>query len=164
MVSADQIFAHVCADYLIQSDWMATEKTKRSLAAAIHALTYTVPFAFITRSPVALFLIAATHFLIDRWRLARYVCWLKNFIGSPWSAVEALAFVEWTATRILFGGRMPTEPIPAAVWNQYRRPWSECTATGYPDSRPAWLTVWLLIIADNSLHIGCNALAIRMFG
>jgi hypothetical protein len=34
------------------------------------------------------------------------------------------------------------------------------TATGYPDEVPAWLSVWLLIIADNTIHLICNGLAI----
>ncbi len=41
------------------------------------------------------------------------------------------------------------------------RPWAECTATGYAPDRPAWLTVWLMIIADNTLHIIINGLALR---
>ncbi len=35
------------------------------------------------------------------------------------------------------------------------------TSTGYPASSPAWLAVWLLIIADNILHIVINGLALR---
>ena len=118
MFTADQIVAHLVGDYLIQSHWMATEKTKQNLAAAAHAGTYTLPFALITQSLLALALIAGTHFLIDRYRLARFVVWLKN------------------------GARGPV------------------TATGYPADAPPWLSVWLLIIADNTLHLICNGLAI----
>lgn len=121
-LTADQILAHLVGDYIIQSDWMAAEKTKRSIAAVVHAVTYTVPFLFLTWSPAALAFIAGTHFVIDRWRLARYVCWAKNI---PW------------------------------------KPWADCAATGYPSDKPAWLAVWLLIIADNTLHLICNAAALR---
>lgn len=31
------------------------------------------------------------------------------------------------------------------------------TATGYPEDTPAWLAVWLLIAADNTLHLLINA-------
>ena len=31
---------------------------------------------------------------------------------------------------------------------------------GYPNSSPAWLTVWLMIIADNTLHLTINFIAI----
>ena len=118
MFTADQIVAHLVGDYILQSHWMATEKTKRSLAAAAHALAYTVPFLFITLEPLALMIIAASHFVIDRYRLARFVVWVKN------------------------GARGPV------------------TATGYPEEVPAWLSVWLLIIADNTIHILCNGAAI----
>jgi hypothetical protein len=103
---------------------MATQKTSRSIPALAHVLTYVLPFLIITQSIAALALIAGTHFVIDRWRLARFVVWAKNLIAPSAS-------------------RTP--------------PWSECTMTGYPPDRPAWLTVWLLIIADNILHIAINA-------
>lgn len=81
MITADQLVAHAVGDYIIQSDWMATEKTKQSLAAGVHAVTYALPFLLLTRSPWALAIVVVTHFVIDRWRLARFVCWAKNL---PW--------------------------------------------------------------------------------
>ena len=123
MITADQIVAHAIGDYLLQSDWMAQEKTKRTVAALAHVATYALPFVFLGASLPALAVIVGTHFVIDRWRLARYVVWVKNWLGP-------------------------------------NRPWSECAATGYPPDRPAWLTVWLLIIADNILHVLCNGLAL----
>lgn len=126
--TAGQLVAHLVGDYIIQSDRMALEKTRSSWWAALHALTYTLPFLCITRSPVALAVVACSHFVIDRWRLARFVCWAKNAIGGSYS------------------------------------PWSECEATGYHKDRPAWLAVWLLIIADNTLHIICNAAALTLAG
>jgi hypothetical protein len=123
MITADQLVAHAVGDYVLQSDWMATEKTKQNAAALAHAFAYTVPFLFLTQSPWALFVICWGHFVIDSWRLARYVVWAKNWLGP-------------------------------------NRPWRECTATGYPPDRPPWLTVWLLIIADNVLHVLCNGLAL----
>lgn len=123
MITADQLVAHAIGDYILQSDWMATEKTKQNLAAVVHALTYGIPFLFLSPSPLALAVIVGTHFVIDRFRLARYVVWAKNWLGP-------------------------------------NRPWSECVATGYPADRPAWLTVWLLIIADNVLHVMINGLAL----
>lgn len=123
MFTANQIVAHLVGDYILQSDWMANEKTKQSFAASVHAATYTLPFLFITQNIAALAFICGTHFLIDRFRLARYVVWLKN---GQWSS-----------------------PI---------------TATGYSDDKPAFLSVWLLIIADNTLHILCNGFAIYYFG
>jgi len=83
MITADQIAAHLVGDYILQSNWMATEKTKKSIAAAVHAVSYTIPFALITYNIYALMVISITHFVIDRFRLARYVVWLKNFLAPP---------------------------------------------------------------------------------
>jgi hypothetical protein len=35
------------------------------------------------------------------------------------------------------------------------------TATGYPDDTPPWLAFWLLIIADNTMHLLINTAALR---
>jgi len=127
MITADQIIAHMIGDYVLQSDWMAQEKTKRSLAAFAHVVTYVLPFLFLTQDPIVLATIVGTHFVIDRWRLARYVCWLKNLMAPKAS----------------------------------RSPWRECIGTGYHHDRPPWMAVWLLIIADNVLHIVINGVALR---
>ena len=60
---------------------MAREKTKRSLAAFVHSVFYILPFLFITQNPYTLAVIGGTHFVIDRWHLARHFAWLKN---RPW--------------------------------------------------------------------------------
>ena len=86
MFTADQLVAHAVGDYVLQSEWMATEKTKRSLAALAHALTYILPFLFLTQNPFTLAIIGGTHFVIDRWHLARYVAWAKN---RPWPGSAA---------------------------------------------------------------------------
>ena len=134
LFTADQIVAHLVGDYILQSHWMATEKTKQNFAAAIHAVCYTLPFLFITQSLAALAVICGTHFVIDRWRLARFVVWLKNW-----------PFQRYTFSDFFDGVDVELKPL---------------TATGYQDDVPAWLSVWLLIIADNTLHILCNGLAI----
>jgi hypothetical protein len=124
LITADQLLAHAIGDYVLQSDWMANEKTRRSVAALVHVVTYALPFLFLSPSPLALAVIVGTHFVIDRWRLARFVVWAKNWLGP-------------------------------------NRPWSECVATGYPAERPAWMAVWLLIIADNVIHVAINGAALR---
>lgn len=128
MITANQLVAHFVGDYILQSDWMANEKTKRSVAALAHVVTYALPFLLLNPSPAALAVIVGTHFVIDRWRLARYVVWAKNWI-APLSARPA--------------------------------PWAECQGTGYNPDRPPWMAVWLLIIADNTLHVLINGAALR---
>src|SRR5438477_5550079 len=120
----EQLLLHLIGDYLTQSDWMAINKVKRSLPALIHVTIYSFPFLLLTKSYNALFIIWFTHFLIDRFRLARYVVFIKNFIAP----------------------QFPT--------------WNDCKDTGYPNDRPSWLTVWLLIIADNILHLTINYIAL----
>lgn len=121
-ITADQILAHLVGDYLLQSHWMATEKTKSSTAATIHAATYTLVFLLLTTDWLALFFIYWTHYVVDHYRLARYVVWLKNGYA--------------------FRGDEPT-------------------STGYRADVPPWLSVWLLIIADNTIHLICNGIALK---
>jgi len=78
---AEQMLAHAVGDYVVQSHWMANGKTSGHVPAAAHAATYTLPFLRFTRSPWRLAVIGGTHFVIDRWRLARYVVWAKNQVA-----------------------------------------------------------------------------------
>jgi hypothetical protein len=125
----EQLLLHLFGDYLTQSDWMAQNKTKASWPAFCHAFLYSAPFLWLAWSApnttLAFAVILVTHFLIDRFRLARYIVFAKNFLGSPWPK------------------------------------WEDCRVTGYPSERPAWLAVWLLIIADNTMHLAINYSALR---
>lgn len=126
MIALWILLAHLVGDYLIQSDWMANEKTKRWWPAVAHGITYMIPYALITQSPIALAVIAGTHILIDHYRLARHVAWIKNQLA------------------------------PKA----FRYTWADGKATGYASDKPAWMAVWLMIIADNTIHLLINAAAI----
>lgn len=75
------ILAHFVGDYILQSGWMANEKTRRWWPAIAHGITYTLPFLFVTQSPWALLVIGGTHIVIDRYRLAKYVTFAKEFIA-----------------------------------------------------------------------------------
>jgi hypothetical protein len=121
----EQLLLHLIGDYLTQTDWMANEKTKRNAAALVHATVYTIPFLLLSPSFAALMVIGVTHYFIDRYRLARFVVFAKNWATNP-------------------GLR-----------------WAACRATGYPETMPAWLSVWLLIVADNTLHLCINYAALR---
>lgn len=70
-----EILAHLWGDFAFQNHVMATRKTTSSVWAAIHVVCYTLPFLFLTRSPAALAVIAGSHYLIDRYRLAG--CWVR---------------------------------------------------------------------------------------
>jgi hypothetical protein len=119
-----QLILHLIGDYVTQSDWMAQRKAKSTWAAFVHATVYSLPFLLIG-SYDAFWVIWFTHLWIDRFRLARYVVFAKNFAGWPW----------------------PT--------------WEDCKATGYPSATPPWMAVWLMIAADNTIHLGINYAALR---
>jgi hypothetical protein len=126
-ITSNQILAHLIGDFFLQNDWMATNKKDKILPCLIHVLVYTVPFMFLTLSPLALLVIAGTHFAIDHWGLPRYLIWARNQVA------------------------------PKAD----RKTWEACSFTGFSPDRPVWLTVWLLIIVDNTIHLVINAAAIK---
>lgn len=123
-----ELIAHLLGDYALQSDWMAQEKTKRWGVAIVHAVVYSLPFLLLcTPSFAALTVMAVTHMVIDRLRLAKYISYAKNFLA------------------------------PRAFWYD----WRDCEATGYHKDRPPWMSVWLLIITDNAIHLLINHFALR---
>ena len=95
-ITADQLLAHAIGDYIIQSHWMATEKTKNNFAAFLHAISYALPFLFLRPSYAALAIIVITHFIIDRWRLARLLVTYKNALTDFSSEHTYKPF--WTPT------------------------------------------------------------------
>ena len=147
MITADQLVAHAIGDYVLQSDWMASKKRTENLAAAVHAFCYSIPFLLLVPSPLAWAVIVVTHAWIDRYGLARYVVWAKNFLAPKWVVARKGFRTEHTIV---------SEP----VWGR-NLPWSECTATGYPPDRPPFLAVWLLIVCDNCIHVLINGAALK---
>lgn len=75
-----QLLAHLIGDYVLQSEWMALNKTKRSWPAIVHVFFYTLPFCFLTNNVFALILIAGTHFLIDRFSIAKKIGKFRDYI------------------------------------------------------------------------------------
>jgi hypothetical protein len=145
-----QLIAHLFGDYILQSDWMAQNKTKRAWPALVHALIYSLCFVPLCWRPNMFnntfdwrvwLVIASTHFLIDRYQLARYVVWANNWMG-PWSRI------------ITVGG-------PPYKWQGPNARWPYCDKTGYPPLTPEFLAVWLLIIADNTIHLAINYAALK---
>ena len=142
------LILHLVGDYLLQSDWMAQNKTKSTWAAVCHATTYALPFAFIA-SVNAWLVIWFTHLLIDRFRLSRYVVWLKNVLFQP-------GFIRAGSCHRSVPGHEVEQVNLIRRWN-----WSNCSATGYPSDTPPWMAVWLTIIADNTIHLAINQLSLN---
>ncbi|TMR22089.1 DUF3307 domain-containing protein [Nonomuraea turkmeniaca] len=79
------LLAHLAGDYVLQSHWMATEKTTRWWPAIVHGFFYTLPHLLLTTSLPALTVIGGTHIVLDRTRAAKYVIWAKNQLGAAGS-------------------------------------------------------------------------------
>jgi hypothetical protein len=146
-----QLILHLIGDYITQSDWMAQNKRKSSIAAGLHAIIYSLPFLLLQPSWAAFAVILGTHFLIDRFGLARYVVWAKNVVLSPY----------FHGFRFLNHRKLYTDESAAIAREWARLRWENCSNTGYPDNAPPFLAVWLLIIADNTLHLALNYAALR---
>ncbi len=92
------LIAHLFGDYVLQSDWMATRKTSAWWPAIAHGITYTLPHLIVAQSPWALLVIGGTHIVIDRYRLARHLVWLKNHLAPrghrtpPWRECTATGY------------------------------------------------------------------------
>lgn len=141
-----QLILHLVGDYILQSDWAANNKTSNSFACFVHVCLYSVGFLLLKPSWAAFSVIFITHFFIDRFRLAKYLCYAKNFL-APLNVIFEKDEKDLTAFE------------PDLFVEKYR--WENCKATGYPSETPAWLAVWLMIIADNTLHLAINYLALR---
>lgn len=138
------LLAHFVGDYIIQNQWMADHKTTKWLPALVHGFTYTIPFLIATQSIAALLVIALTHAVIDRYRLPKYLIWFKNQLGPKSSRFS------WYDDPKDFNYKLP---------HQLNDP-----ATGFPQSVPKWMSVWMLIIVDNTIHVAINFAAIIFLG
>lgn len=138
------LLTHLWADYVFQSDWMALNKTKPGWKGfwpcLVHVLIYTACFLFVTTSWKALLVIGGTHFLIDRYSLAKYLIYAKQHLNPwgrfvPWKYADATGYCDELASC----GKMEAHKA---------------------EQRPVTITIWLYIITDNLLHITINALAL----
>lgn len=92
------ILGHLVGDYLLQTDWMAANKTNSSLVCTVHCIVYTLAVATILTASgsvlplLAYVIIGVTHFALDRWRLAYRMMQYtghRNFAAHlhPWSTI-----------------------------------------------------------------------------
>lgn len=132
MIALYIVLAHLIGDYLIQSHWMATKKTEQWIPAIAHGITYTIPYA----APMLF----------------------------GWVDLSVPALVVIGGTHIVIDRFRLARHF---VWfkNQLapkasRFAWASAKGTGYPADTPPWLAVWLMIIADNTLHLLINTAAL----
>ena len=100
---------------------MALNKKKPGFDGSIpcftHSLIYSLPFLLIA-SPVAVFVIFVTHYIIDRGHMVEHFLAFRNNVKT-------------------------------------------IDNFGFGKDRPFALTIWLLIITDNTFHLIINFLAIK---
>lgn len=147
----EQLLPHVAGDYILQSDWMAMNKSKRSWPCFVHVVIYTSVFLFLTTSWKALLVIGAVHFVLDRWHfIIRRMIWAKNHMGPnfkfvPFSLCNVTGYYDNFANKIV------------------NKPYTDEVINGYAP-RLNYITIWLYIITDNFLHLLTNYLAIKYLG
>lgn len=141
----EQLLVHILGDYALQSDWMASNKSKKSFPCLIHVLIYTACFLIITTSWKALLVIGLTHFIIDRWNIIlKRLIWLKNHFPT--------------------GKYPPFEFCDTSGYyddSQYNTNKNIYNYIEYSNPRNHEITWWLYIIHDNFLHLLINFLALK---
>ena len=88
------ILGHLVGDYLLQNDWMALNKKRRSLPCAVHCAIWTAAVCYFTGwGWVAALALFAMHFAQDR---TEVITWWMNRMGqrafvngpcAPWSVI-----------------------------------------------------------------------------
>jgi hypothetical protein len=135
-----QLTLHLLGDHVLQSEHMAGRKRTSSIWAGFHAVTYSLPFWLLQPSWAAWSVICGSHFMIDRFGLARYVVWAKNIVFGLWPQ------------RVLGGISKTDQPAD----DSHRYSWENCRITGYPADIQPWLAGTLIIAADNTIHLIIN--------
>jgi hypothetical protein len=106
-----QLLCHLFGDYVLQSSWMANNKVKRWLPAIVHACVYFTPFLLVIHpSLAAAAVMVGTHAIIDRFRLAKYLAFLSQYLAPPsewrsWAECRGTGYRKevptWLATLLM---------------------------------------------------------------
>ena len=153
-----QLFAHFFGDFVIQTDWMALNKSKRSFPCLVHVLIYTACFLPITTSWKALLLIGVTHFILDRWHfiLKRLIWWKNHFPkGYP-------QYKYCDTTGYYDDSPYNSEEVYRTDWCDIKG--NEETLETFGKPRHFFITIWLYVATDNLFHIFINYMAIKYLG
>jgi hypothetical protein len=133
----NQLLCHLWGDYILQSHWMAENKTKRS-------------------KPI----FEPDEVPGDPESVNKHVRGEDHRPRRPGRPQEQEGQgIQQSVDQ----GREPPLWSPSC-WEQ-RMSWKACQGTGFVSEDrkgpPAWLAVWLLIIVDNILHLTINYFALR---
>ena len=142
-----QILAHIFGDFILQSDWMALNKSKRSIPCLVHVLIYTACFLLLTTSWKALLVIGATHFFFDRFHTPlKRLLWVKNHIGPT---MQYPPYEYCNSTGYFDDSPYNTKQADESMIKQFGKP------------RHFFITIWIYIIIDNFCHLFINYMALR---
>jgi hypothetical protein len=147
----EQLLAHLIGDYCVQSEWMAQNKSRKTFPCLVHASLYTACFWLLTSSWTALAIIGVTHFFIDRYRLVRFVIYAKNFLTPEATAVPW----EYCDTTGLYD-HIPDNALSREVASILEKDHNL-------KPNPVWLSTWLAIVTDNTIHLLINFLTLSYF-
>ena len=152
----EMLLAHAIGDWLLQSQYMASMKVRSAVPALLHVTVYGIVYwVLVGPSWLALVVIVGTHYLIDRYRLARHVNWAANFI-APVHWVKVERDHPWALDE--FG------PRPFKRLRSTNPPWSECSTYGSPPGVPDHIAFIVMIAVDQILHLVLNWAALRWLG
>jgi len=155
----EQLLAHLFGDYILQSDWMAMNKSKRSWPCLVHVILYTSIFLLLTTSWKALLVIGITHYIIDRYpTIVKRLIWYKNHLG-PWFKFVPYDKCDMTG----YYDNIKNEIERKDYETSYFVPINRKEDIRY-DARLNYITVWLYIITDNLLHLSINYMALKYLG
>ena len=93
------LLGHLVGDYLLQTSWMALNKSKNSLegwlAATVHCIVYTLAVCLIMWNFDLIWIVAVflSHFPIDKFSLGEvYMKYVKNY--SLWDFIKKSGWIE----------------------------------------------------------------------
>lgn len=145
----EQLLVHLLGDFALQSDWMALNKSKRTIPCLVHVLIYTACFLLLTTSWKALLVIGATHFLLDRFHTPlKRLMWLRGHL-NPWFRYPEYAKCDTT-------GYYDESPYNTKHFTS-----GDGSTELYAKPRLFFISCWLYIIHDNFLHLVINYFALK---
>jgi hypothetical protein len=132
----EQLLAHLVGDYWLQPDWVAQNKLASNPKHASRWPAWAVCLfhALLYTLPFVI--------LTRSWRALLVIGVTHRLIDHFGLGAK----FSWLKNRVLGCSHS----------------WAECKGScGYSPDRPAFLTVWLTILVDNSLHLLLNYVALR---
>lgn len=90
------------------------------------------------------------------WYTCLLHCWLYAF---PFG----MYYQSWSIFTLVFATHFLIDKFGLAVYVTRLMNWNWDGYLGFDEDRPKFITVWIHIIRDNSMHIACNYFIIKYF-